>query len=111
MKFAAILPLLFLAACASKDTSGVKAIVGAKLIAAPGREPLEYSVIVIEGGMFRAVGPQSSTPVPKGAEITRGLGMTATPVDSANPIEPGQPANLVLNGATPRTLRNGEWVQ
>ncbi len=110
MKRTLLVLAVLLAACASKETSGVKAIVGAKLIAAPGREPLEYSVIVIEGGTFRAVGPQSSTPVPKGAEITRGLGMTASPVDSANPIEPGQPANLVLNGATSRTMRNGEWV-
>ena len=101
---------ILLASCASKESASVKAIVGAKLIAAPGRAPVEYSVIVVEGGKFREVGPQSSTPVPKGAAITSGLGLTASPVDSANPIEPGQPANLVLNGASSRTMRNGEWV-
>lgn len=103
--------LLLLSACASKEAPTVKVIVGAKLIASPGATPIEFSVIVIEGGKFREVGPQSSTPVPKGAEITSGLGKTASPVDSANPIEPGQPANLVLNGTESRTLRNGEWIR
>ncbi len=110
MKGALLAITISLAACASKEPSGVKAIVGAKLIAAPGSTPVEYSVIVIEGGKFREVGPQNSTPVPKGAQLIEGRGMTVTPVDSANPIEPGQPANLVLNGPESRTLRNGEWV-
>ena len=110
MKRRLLLLTILLAGCASKESATVKAIVGAKLIAAPGRAPVEYSVIVVEGGKFREVGPQSSTPVPKDAQLIEGRGMTVTPVDSANPIEAGQPANLVLNGASSRTMRNGEWV-
>jgi hypothetical protein len=68
-------------------------------------------VVVIAKGKFRSVGPQSSTPVPKGAELTRGLGMTIEPAAGGGPIEAGQPATLVLRGATDRVMRDGEWVQ
>jgi hypothetical protein len=98
-------------ACNRPQESGVKVIVGAKLIAAPGRAPIEYSVVVIDGGKFRSAGAQSSTPVPKGAEMTRGLGMTIEPLPGSGPIEAGQQANLILKGSTDRVMRNGEWVQ
>lgn len=96
---------LFFAACVRPQDSGVKVIVGAKL------GSLEYSVVVIADGKFRAVGPQSSTPVPKGAEITRGLGMTIEPLPAGAPIEPGKPADLVLKGASERIMRGGEWIK
>ena len=111
MKWIALLLVVVLAACISPEESGVKVIVGAKLIAAPGRGPIEYSVVVVENGKFSEVGPQSSTPVPKGAEMTRGLGMTIEPLSGAGPIEVGQPANLVLKGATDKVMRDGEWVR
>lgn len=94
---------LFLAACTSPDASGVKVIVGAKLGA------IEYSVVVIENGKITAAGPQSQVPVPKGSEITRGIGMTIEP--DGGPIEPGHAANLILKGPTERKMHNGEWVQ
>ena len=99
------LAVLLLAACISPEESGVKVIVGAKL------GSLEYSVVVIADGKFRAVGPQSSTPVPKGAEITRGLGMTIEPLPGGAPIEAGQPADLVLKGTGERIMRGGEWIK
>ena len=106
MRQAAIaLALLILAACISPEESGVKVIVGAKL------GNLDYSVVVIADGKFRAVGPQSSTPVPKGAEITRGTGMTIEPLPGGAPIEPGQRADLVLKGGGDRVMRGGEWVK
>ena len=102
---------LLMAACNPPGASGVKVIVGAKLLAAPDRPPLEYSVVVIEDKKFREVGPQASTPVPKGAEITRGNGLTIEPAPGGGPIEPGSPANLVLRGGeTVRVMRDGEWV-
>jgi len=104
-----LLPIL-LAGCISSNESGVKVIVGAKLIAAPGREPIPYSVVVIDGGKIVAAGPQQSTPVPKGAAMTRGINMTIEPSGST-PIEPGQPANLILHGPSDRLMKNGEWVQ
>jgi hypothetical protein len=97
-----------LAGCVSSQESGVKVIVGAKL-EQPGQPAIDYSVVVIENGKVRAAGPQSTTPVPKGGEITSGLGMTIEPAPGGR-IETGQPANLVLKGAAERTMRNGEWT-
>src|ERR1700689_500962 len=106
-----ILGAVLLSACARPQPSGLKVIVGAKLDAGQGRAPLDYSVVIVADGKFRAVGPQSSTPVPTGAEMIRGLGMTVQPVPGGDPIEAGRPANLVLKGTTERVMRNGEWVQ
>jgi hypothetical protein len=106
-----LISAVLLGACTSPDASGVKVIVGAKLIAAPGREPIDYSVVIVENGKITAAGPQSSTPVPKGSAITRGIGMTIEPEPGGSPIEPGRAANLVLKGPTERKMLNGEWVQ
>jgi hypothetical protein len=102
MKKLVLLFALGLAACTSPQASGVKVIVGARLGA------IEYSVVVIENGKITAAGPQSQIPVPKGSEITRGIGMTIEP--DGDPIEPGHLANLILKGATDRKMHNGEWV-
>jgi hypothetical protein len=110
-RLALVMAAVALAGCTAPDASGVKAIVGAKLIAAPGREPIEYSVVVIEGGKITAAGPQSAIPVPKGSAITRGIGMTVEPEPGGDPIEAGRAANLVLKGAGERKMRNGEWVR
>src|SRR5580700_2960582 len=105
MKKLLVIAAFALAACTSP--SGVKVIVGAKLIAGPGREPIDYSVVVIEGGKITAAGPQSAVPVPKGSAITRGIGMTIEP--EGDSIEPGHSANLILKGPTTRKMHNGEW--
>jgi len=95
-----------LTACISPQESGVKVIVGAKLGA------IDYSVVVIAGGKFQAVGTQAATPVPKGSETIRGLGMTIEPLPGGPLIEPGQPADLLLRGPTEtRTMRHGDWVK
>ena len=97
-KFLLVLFVVVLAACVSPEESGVKVIVGAKLDPGPGRAPVDYSVVVIPAENFEAVGPQSSTPVPIGAKMTSGMGMTIEPLPGGDPIEAGQPANLVLKG-------------
>jgi hypothetical protein len=100
-----------LCACTNPRDSGVQVIVGAHLAAQPGRDAIEYSVVVIADGKFRAVGPQSAIPVPKGSTIIRGLGLTISPVPGGEAIEPGHAANLLLVGAgSLREMRNGEWV-
>jgi len=100
-----------LSACTNPQESGVKVIVGARLEPGAGREAIDYSVVVVADGKFRAVGTQSATPVPKGSEITRGLGMTLRPASDGGRIETGQAANLILEGAGEhREMRNGEWV-
>jgi cytosine/adenosine deaminase-related metal-dependent hydrolase len=103
MKKLLLLAGLALAGCTSPDASGVKVIVGAKLGA------IDYSVVVIENGKITAAGPQSQVPVPKGSEITRGIGMTIEP--DGGSLEPGSAANLILKGATERKMHDGEWVQ
>ena len=110
MKRAVVIFAIALAGCTSPESSGVKVIVGARLMAGPGHAPIEYSVVVVEEGKFRAVGPQASTPVPKGAEMIRGLGMTIEPAPGGGPIEPGLSADLILKGATQRVMRAGQWV-
>jgi hypothetical protein len=100
-----------LCACTPPQESGVKVIVGARLKPGAGREGIDYSVVVIADGKFRAVGSQSATPVPKGSEITRGLGMTVHGISADEPIEAGRAANLVLEGGGERReMRNGNWV-
>lgn len=111
-----LLPLLLLVSCGDPSgSSPVKVIVGARLD--PGRDnpQLEHSVIVIRDGKFQAVGPQASTPVPKGAEMISGSGMLITPFPSTALIAPGEPANLVLRDAATKwamgTMHDGEWLK
>ena len=112
VRCASLAVALVFCGCTRPRDSGVKVIVGARLEPGGGREPIEYSVAVIADGKFRDVGPQSSTPVPQGAEVTRGLGLTMRPLSNSQPIEAGQPADLTLEGAGQRRqMRNGEWVQ
>src|SRR5580658_2170196 len=92
--------LILPAGCVRPEDSGVQVIVGARLEVGPGQPPLEHSVVVIADGKFQAVGPQASTPVPIGAKMTQGLGMTIQPVPGGEPIESGRAANLVLKSAT-----------
>jgi imidazolonepropionase-like amidohydrolase len=121
MKQLVLVCALALAACNKPaPLTGVKVIVGAKLLSAADRPPIEYSVVVIENGKFREVGPQALIPVPKGAEIIAGLGMTIEPPPNGNPIEPGRPADLILRASEPvyapgketalRIMHNGEWI-
>jgi cytosine/adenosine deaminase-related metal-dependent hydrolase len=117
MKTAILMPLvLFLASCGSpSDSSPVKVIVGAQLYPGHDNPRLEHSVIVIRDGKFQAVGPQQSTPVPKGAQITSGMGKLVTPAPGSALIAPGQPADLVLRDAATNSaemiMHDGEWLK
>jgi len=104
--------VIMVTACTPPQESGVKVIVGARLEQGGDQAPIDYSVVVIAGGVFRAVGTQSAVPVPKGSDITRGLGMTIRPLSAGDALEAGRPANLILEGGGQRReMRNGEWVQ
>ena len=102
-----------LACCGPPGDSPVKIIVGAQLDPGQERPRLEHSVIVIRDGKFEAVGPQQSTPVPKGALITSGIGKLVTPIPSSALIATGEPANLVLRDAATNSaekiMHDGEW--
>jgi hypothetical protein len=108
--------MCLLAACGvPSDSSSVKVIVGAQLDPGHERPRLEHSVIVIRDGKFQAVGPQASTPVPKGAQITSGMGKLVTPLPSSSTIVAGEPADLVLRNAATNSaemiMHDGEWVK
>ena len=111
-----ILPLLIglLASCSAPPDS-VKVIVGAQLDPGRNQPRLEHSVIVIRDGKFQAAGPQASTPVPKGAQITSGSGKVVTPAAASGVIAAGEPADLVLRNAATnapeKTMHDGEWLQ
>ena len=115
MKPLLLLAIVFLASCGSNSSSPVKVIVGAQLEPGHERPRLEHSVVVIRDGKFQAVGPQASTPVPKGAQITSGMGKLITPIPSSSLIAPGEPANLVLRDAATNSaemiMHNGEWLK
>jgi hypothetical protein len=111
-----LLLLVLLASCESpSDSSPVKVIVGAQLDPGNNNPRLEHSIIVIRDGKFQAVGPQSSTPVPKGAQITSGKGKLVTPAPASSLIAAGEPADLVLRDAATNSaemiMHDGEWVR
>ena len=105
-----------LVSCGSPSApSPVKVIVGAQLDPGHDRPRLEHSVIVIREGKFEAVGPQASTPVPKGGQITSGMGKLITPAPSSALIAAGEPADLVLRNAATKSaemiMHDGEWLK
>jgi len=112
MRTISVLLAILLVSCAA-PVSPVKVIVGAQLDPGHNQPRLEHSVIVIRDGKFQAVGPQASTPVPKGAQITSGMSKLITPVPSNSLIAAGQPADLMLRdvatGSVEMVMHNGEW--
>ena len=95
-----LLPIgaLLLMACAPPH-SDVKAIVGAKM------GEWEHSVVLIERGKITVTGSQQDVPVPKGAEITGGVGAEIDPT-----VKPGDAATFTLKGAANRAMKDGNWV-
>jgi imidazolonepropionase-like amidohydrolase len=111
-----LLTIAVLASCGSpSDSSPIKVIVGAQLDPGHDNPRLEHSIVVIRDGKFQAVGPQASTPVPKGAQITSGMGKLITPAPSSSLIAAGEPADLVLRDAATNSaekiMHDGEWIK
>ncbi len=59
--------------------SGIKAIVGAKLVTMRGDEVIADGVVIIDGNRITAVGPRAEVPVPSGAQVIDATGMTVMP--------------------------------
>ena len=106
-------PLLLLALLGCGDVSnGPKkiAIAGARLEPGGGKPAIPYSIVIVEGGKFKAVGEQAEVPLPKDSEVIDGLEQTLAPLDAGGVIETGKPANLTLKGAREtRTMKEGVW--
>lgn len=110
--FAALAWIITTAGCAHPSAEGPRpiAIAGARLEPGDGKPVIDYSIVIIERGKFIAVGPQTSVPMPKEADILDGLGHTLVPV-AGGTIAVGQPANLDMKGPKPRSMRDGQWQQ
>ena len=116
MKFLLLALALLLTGCAEPGVEpGLKAIVGCSLEPSLDAEPIPYAVIVIAGGKIRAIGPQATTPVPKGAATISGKGKLLRPMPYDAKLAPGSPADLFVfdaaTGAPERIMRDGEWVR
>ena len=115
MKYVVLAFALFLAACTEPKTEpGLKAIVGGRLEIVPGTA-IEYSVIVIASGKIQALGPQSLTPVPKGAETINAKGKRILPSPADAKLLIGEPADMMFldaeTGKQERVMKNGDWVK
>jgi cytosine/adenosine deaminase-related metal-dependent hydrolase len=116
MKFLLLALALLLAGCAEPAVEpGLKAIVGGRLEPSLDAEPIPYAVIVIAAGKIRAVGPQATTPVPKGAETIAAKGKLIRPMPYDAKLAPGSAADLFVldaaTGAPERIMKDGEWVR
>ena len=106
---------LLLSGCAAIPTEpGLKAVVGGSLQTTLGAEPLPFTILIIAGGKIRDVGPQSNTPIPKGAETISAKGKVIRPMLGMT-IAAGQPADFLLTDNDPKVpdqvYSNGERVQ
>jgi hypothetical protein len=97
-------------------------IVGATLVDAGGKAPLEDAIVVLRDGRIEAVGDRAHTPIPKGAALVDGRRAWVAPAPAApgkdvtaeivallagaEPrIRAGQPAHLALLSGDPRKGR------
>jgi len=109
-----VLLLVILTGCSEPVTEpGLKALVGGRLESSLESEPIPYSVIVIADGKIRAMGPQATTPVPKGAETISTKGSVIRPMPYNGTVKPGEPANLMLfnieTGKPEGIMQDGKW--
>ncbi|HXE64721.1 MAG TPA: hypothetical protein VN519_14350 [Bryobacteraceae bacterium] len=115
---AAALAVLSLACSTGNQVSNLKVLIGATAVFVPGGNPVQDTVIVIEGDRIRAAGMRKDVPVPQNSERTDLTGKWVVPV-SGGKIAPGEPADLfVLNtgengspatGAPARHMIHGHW--
>jgi hypothetical protein len=119
MRWSAAVTLVSLAAiltgCAEPAKEpGLKALVGGRLEISLEAEPIPYSVVVVADGKIRAMGPQATTSVPKGAETISTKGSVIRPMPYNGTITVGGPANLMLynaeTGAPEGVMQNGQWL-
>ncbi|HEY2683568.1 MAG TPA: amidohydrolase family protein [Steroidobacteraceae bacterium] len=69
----------FFSAQTPAEAAGTIALVGGRLIDGFGGTPLEHSVILIEGDRIKAIGTETSLPVPAGATVISTAGMSVLP--------------------------------
>ncbi|HVV72181.1 MAG TPA: hypothetical protein VHI52_11900 [Verrucomicrobiae bacterium] len=115
---AAALALFSLSCSTGNQVSNLKVLIGATTVFQPGGNPVQDTVIVIEGDKIRAAGERKDVPVPQNSERTDLTGKWVVPV-AGGKIAPGEPADLfVLNtaengspatGVPARHMIHGHW--
>lgn len=85
MKRSALFSLAALLAACSAPPPQSTALVGAWLLDGSGADPVQHSVIVVEGRFIRSAGSQAHTPVPTGSEKFNGSGKYIVPAPVAPP--------------------------
>ncbi len=115
---ASALAVFSLACSTHNQVSDLKVLIGATAVFVPGGNPVQDTVIVIEGDKIRAAGERKDVPVPQNSERTDLTGKWVVPV-SGGKIAPGESADLfVLNaagngspatGAPARHMIHGHW--
>ncbi|MGE0446879.1 MAG: amidohydrolase family protein [Vicinamibacterales bacterium] len=71
--------LVILTVAVPADAQVVRAFVGARVMDGTGAAPIEDAVVLVEGGVVRAVGPASTVAIPGGAERVDLKGRTILP--------------------------------
>jgi len=105
-KLLIIVPCLVAAAC---QNSGVKVLIGATAIVAPGAPPIEDSVIVVAEGRIRSVGMRKDIPIPQDSERMDFTGKRVEPAPGAR-IAVNESADLVVTGPDfSRRMLHGQW--
>lgn len=101
MKRIAVILLLAAAACRQPEDAAVKIVVGATLVGPAGAPRIQHSIVLVENGVVKAVGEQTTVPIPTGSMKINGLGKFVAALETGKTIEPGQPANFGLFDTDP----------
>ncbi|HVV43626.1 MAG TPA: hypothetical protein VHC72_00425 [Bryobacteraceae bacterium] len=115
---ASALALFSLSCSTGNQVSNLKVLIGATAVFQPGGNPVQDTVIVIEGDKIRAAGERKDVPVPQNSERSDLTGKWVVPV-AGGKIAAGEPADLfVLNtaengspatAAPARHMIHGHW--
>lgn len=104
---------LLVAGCQKSET---KILIGATTVPTEGAQPIEGSVIIINGKNIRSVGLQKDLPIPQDSERVNLAGKWVVAKGTGR-LEAGQPANLLVLNSPPgtgarsvdREMVDGQW--
>ena len=106
LKLLIMIPCLIASAC---QNSGVKVLIGATAIVAPGAPPIEDSVIIVAEGRIRSVGIRKDVPIPQDSERLDLTGKRVEPAPGGR-IAVNESADLVVTGPNSnRRMLHGQW--
>jgi imidazolonepropionase-like amidohydrolase len=103
----AVAAACLLAACTPPAEPGDVALVGARIHAAPGAEPIERGVVLVQGGRIAAIGPTERVDVPAGVRVVDCAGLTLTAGFWNSHVHLGSP-RLVAGALLSSALAAGE---